>query len=390
MSYVDGWIVYDNEINAIINALKGTGSLAGLAVAEQAVPAMGVTVATGGACILDKYIEKTSTTNVTIAAADGTHPRKDLVCMKYDETIVSSDADASCKGTAAAAAPGGETGPTTTSPKPPNIPADYILLAEVWVAAGVAQIFDADISDKRIYTRPNNVIAVHNTEYSWALLDAEQGVATDGTVLFVTDDDNLSRWTKAGARTHNVDADHGDGDAPHTGDCTYYNNSVYVVCTNYPVSDVRRIYKYAAADLAYEDQWDIVANPASGVETSSVAWDPVSGRFWIASFEQSPVDKIYKYTTAFVYDSVTIDLPSTNVQGITFTPRGQLLVSGTYNLYECSALNKSKDDEAAHVIRGQEVTGHEGLDLDPDGKALYLAKAHSGGADPLMELYYIP
>jgi len=388
MSYVDGWIVFDNEVNALINALKGTGTLAGLAVAEKAVPAMGVTIATGGCWILDKFIEKTSATDVAIAAADGTHPRKDLVCVKYDGTIVSSGVDAACKGTAEAAAPVGQTGPTTTSPKPPNIPTDYVLLAEVWVAAGVAQIFDADISDKRVFTHPHGVVAVYNTEYSWALLDAEQGVCTDGTFLFITTTTRLSRWTKAGARTHDIDVFHGDVDVDHAGDPTYYDNHVYVTCTNYPASTVRRVYKYLAADLSYVDEYNIAANPASGVEISGIAWDPLRSAFWLLSYNETP-SRVYRYTTAFVYDNYCSELPSTEVQGITFTPSGRMFAICWHNLTEFANPEATAGDRAI-PLRSSYTDCYEGLGMDPDGKTLWVCKTHTAGNDPLRKMYHLP
>jgi len=226
-------------------------------------------------------------------------------------------------------------------------------------------------------------------EIAWANLDAEQGVCTDGTYLFVTTTERLSRWTKTGTRTHDIDAFNGDVDVDHAGDCAYYNNKVYVTCTNYPTCTIRRIYVYNANDLSFVNKYNITTNPASGIEIGGLAWDPLSERFWLCSYEETP-DKIYKYTTAFVYDDRTLTLPQTNCQGITFASNGVLLISGCYNLVECCPVKNMKDGENVMILRAHDIIGHEGIDLDPDGETLWLCKWHTGGDDPLLKMKYLP
>lgn len=154
MSYTDGWIVFDSDLNKILAALKGNGVIREWVVEQQDTPTMGVKVAVGHGIVNGTLVRTTSSTNVSIAAADATYPRKDIVCVKSDGTIVSSGVDAACKGTAETASPSGATGPKTSKPKPPDIPSGYLLIAEVWVAAGVSAIYDADITDRRALITP--------------------------------------------------------------------------------------------------------------------------------------------------------------------------------------------------------------------------------------------
>jgi len=74
-----------------------------------------------------------SASTVTIAAADGTNPRIDVVTVDTGGTVAKTD------GTAAA------------DPAPPSISATEMALAYVYVAAGVSTINSADITDARIY-----------------------------------------------------------------------------------------------------------------------------------------------------------------------------------------------------------------------------------------------
>jgi len=144
MSYQDSWILFDNDINKLLDFLKHNYVNWGLSVSEQSTPAMGVTVSAGDCYINGTYVNKESATNVSLDAADATNPRKDLIVINESGTI------SVVKGTAEAASPSGETGPKTSSPKPPNIPADSLVLAEVWVGAGVSAIYNADITDRRV------------------------------------------------------------------------------------------------------------------------------------------------------------------------------------------------------------------------------------------------
>lgn len=141
------WMAYSPVVSGLKEAFKGNGTLAGLAVTEQAAPAMGVTVGKGRCVANGTFNTKTSTTNVTITAADPTYPRKDLIVIDSAGSITA------VAGTAAEVTPTGSTGPLTLDPEPPDVPANKICLAEVWVEAGETTILDADITDRRTYIR---------------------------------------------------------------------------------------------------------------------------------------------------------------------------------------------------------------------------------------------
>lgn len=144
MSYSDGYAFFDNDLNAIVDGIKGNGVISGLSVAERASPTMGVTVAVGYAKIGEKLVTLSSATNVTVTTADGTHPRKDVI------SIDSSGSLTCTAGTPGAASPSGLTGPDALNPIPPNIPSGELILGEIWVAASVATILDAVITDRRM------------------------------------------------------------------------------------------------------------------------------------------------------------------------------------------------------------------------------------------------
>ena len=79
-SVADGNIAFDNEFNAIDDALRSYTILTGLSVTEQDTPTMGVKVATGDCVFGETEINKVSTTNVALAAA-GSKPRKDIIVI---------------------------------------------------------------------------------------------------------------------------------------------------------------------------------------------------------------------------------------------------------------------------------------------------------------------
>jgi len=142
MNYQDGWILFDNDLNAFLNR-NDYGVISGLSVSEQSTPSMGVTVS-AGKCVIGGKIYSFSSTNVSLDAADSTNPRKDIIIVNSSGVITK------VTGTPEAASPSGETGPETSSPKPPDIPSGALILAEVWVAAGASAIYNADITDRRI------------------------------------------------------------------------------------------------------------------------------------------------------------------------------------------------------------------------------------------------
>ena len=122
------------DLNNILLAANGWGVLSGLAVTEKGTGAdMSVDVALGKAFVDGITYTESGTTNVVITAADATHPRKDLIV--YDT---------------ATSAPIAIAGSPAATPQPPDITANDILLALVYVAANDTSILDAEITDKII------------------------------------------------------------------------------------------------------------------------------------------------------------------------------------------------------------------------------------------------
>ncbi|RLC76478.1 MAG: hypothetical protein DRJ03_28590, partial [Chloroflexi bacterium] len=133
MVYSDGEKHYSTEGNADLLGARHWGVLSGLQVTENSTPDMSVLVAAGSCIVNGTEITKTTSTNVSISAADDTNPRWDIITINDAGTI------AATAGTPAA------------DPVPPALPANNILLALVYVAAGVTQITNANIYDRRLF-----------------------------------------------------------------------------------------------------------------------------------------------------------------------------------------------------------------------------------------------
>lgn len=124
-----------SDIDALVAGYAATGVLAGCAVTAQGTPDMTVAVAAGE--IVSSGAKALVTAgNVTISTAHATNPRIDLV------TASSTGTKTHTAGTAAA------------SPKAPDIPANHVLLAMVYVPAADTAIAANQITDKRVLIRP--------------------------------------------------------------------------------------------------------------------------------------------------------------------------------------------------------------------------------------------
>lgn len=145
MSFQDGEYGFAYEMKALWQAIKGEGVVNGLQVtASLPSPDMYVHVSSGKCKVAGNTIEKTSTTDILLTA-DLNYPRKALIVVGSDGTI------SAVYGTAEEARPYGQRGRKTYTPKPPEIPSNSIVLAEVWIDANDTQIPNNDISDKRCF-----------------------------------------------------------------------------------------------------------------------------------------------------------------------------------------------------------------------------------------------
>jgi hypothetical protein len=118
------------DMDTFASALAGDGVVDGMGVSAQITPDMTVAVA-GGLARIAGYYAYVAAQNVTIAAADSSNPRFDLIVSDYNGTV------SRVAGTAAAAA------------VPPAVPANSLQLAQVYVPASVTAITNAMIVDKR-------------------------------------------------------------------------------------------------------------------------------------------------------------------------------------------------------------------------------------------------
>jgi len=142
----DGEVVFDIDINAMEQALKGTGWTTGWAV----TPVSGqlkVSVAKGSGRSEGTVKSTTGATQVTLDAADATHPRKDLIV--YD---ASASALGKVTGIPAAIDPAGTVNPRKMKvPKPPDLgESTDIIIACVYVPANCTDADECTIIDKRV------------------------------------------------------------------------------------------------------------------------------------------------------------------------------------------------------------------------------------------------
>ena len=146
MAYADGYYIFDNDLNKILEAFKRNGVIYGLQVSAGGTGDRAVTIGAGAARINGKIITKTSSTNLNLPANTESYPRKDIIVIDSSGNITS------VQGAAEAADPSDKTGAYTKKPRPPNIPDNTIILAEVWVEPNVTSFTSDDITDRRVFT----------------------------------------------------------------------------------------------------------------------------------------------------------------------------------------------------------------------------------------------
>ena len=135
---------FDNLTHYLANTL-GNGVISGLAVTERGAGAnMSVDVAAGDARADGTLRNFASVTNVVISTSDPSNPRKDLVVINSAGSIVI------LAGTPEAATPSGQVRRFTLTPSPADLTDGDMILAEMWVGAGVTSILNADISSRSI------------------------------------------------------------------------------------------------------------------------------------------------------------------------------------------------------------------------------------------------
>lgn len=147
------------DLRRSLGILSGPGvaGSADMAVTEKSgTPNMSVDVATGRAVILGSdatyqgsyTVDNRGTRNVTIATADGSNPRKDLIVARVrDSAYAGADDDWDIVAV---------TGTPAAVPTEPSAPANSLTLAMVDVVAGATSITNAKITNRRTLARPWN------------------------------------------------------------------------------------------------------------------------------------------------------------------------------------------------------------------------------------------
>lgn len=193
------------DVDILVQGIKGEGVVTGCAVTQRAAGAnMSVDVASGTVRIAGASVAVASG-NVAVSAADASNPRFDLVVVN------NAGAKSVVAGTAAATA------------EFPEVPANSVALAAVYVPAAASSVATAQITDKRV-----NVSAGAGALDDLTDVDTTSTPPADGDRL--TYDSASSLWKPAapGAAMINFD-DLGDVDLtttpPADGDTVVYDSA---------------------------------------------------------------------------------------------------------------------------------------------------------------------
>lgn len=177
---------------ALITSLvenEGVAASGALAVAQSSTPAMSVQVAAGRGYVQGDdngsqgmyHVWNDAAKTLTIAAADATNPRRDIVVARVY--------DAYYAGATNAFALEVITGTAAASPSDPTIPNNCLPLARVAVAASATSITNANITDLRVRAYTNGHWNTAWGEVAYAGATTSQGsisAETDITGLSVT------------------------------------------------------------------------------------------------------------------------------------------------------------------------------------------------------------
>ena len=173
MPFTVGQYLTANDLKSQEDAhTLGYGVVNGLKVVPDAPPSMDIDVEVGKCYAADTVVVKGAVTTLTVTAADPANPRKDIVVCNSAGTL------SIVAGTPEAALPGANVGVYTLEPEPPSIPANSIILAEIWVPAGAAAITGGEIYDKRVsiadfLTHKDATTGVHGVGASPVCSEAE-------------------------------------------------------------------------------------------------------------------------------------------------------------------------------------------------------------------------
>jgi len=143
---------------------QGDGVMAGLAVTATGTPDLEVHVATGSAIVNGTFVSTTSVQDLTVTTGDATNPRLDLVSMNSSGTSSITD------------------GVPASTPVPPDLPADEILLALISVVANDTAISNDEITDKRVIRTTEQGVVVASGTGSTTTTSGNNELVTTGTL----------------------------------------------------------------------------------------------------------------------------------------------------------------------------------------------------------------
>ena len=133
-----------------------------------------------------------ATKNLTISAADGTNPRRDIIVARVKDAYYSGATNAFSLEVI--------TGTPAGSPTDPTIPNNCLPLARVAVAAGATSITNAVITDLRVRAYTNG-----HWNTAWGEVAYAEATAAQGSISAETDITGLSvTWDAVAGRTYEV------------------------------------------------------------------------------------------------------------------------------------------------------------------------------------------
>lgn len=168
---------------------EGVAASGSLAVSQRSAGAnMSVDVAAGMAFVKGDdnanqgfyHVWNDDVKNLTITAADGTNPRRDLIVARVKDAYYSGATNAFSLEVI--------TGTPAGSPSDPTIPNNALVLARVAVAAGATSITNANITDLRERVVLNN----KSWDTAWGIVGSAAKATDQSGITTVTDVTSLS------------------------------------------------------------------------------------------------------------------------------------------------------------------------------------------------------
>jgi hypothetical protein len=169
--------------NIQVRRAYGYGVITGGGVTPGSDGGVSVDVASGTALYNGEEQSIPSQSSLSLTSPDSTDPRKDLIVYSGGGTVQAITGTPNPVDSAQSSATRFE----TYQPSPPDgTGGDYVVLAEVWVAAGTSTIQTADINDLRtdpaIQVAGASITRDLTNEAGTTLLDEDAGTVGDGTV----------------------------------------------------------------------------------------------------------------------------------------------------------------------------------------------------------------